>query len=112
MNCGNYNIEIMQGARLYREFKVDDFDFDDYEVKMEIRTNLYGDTILFLNDTQLKVKDKTTLVLDIGASVTRDFPVNNNAYYGIELIDKTDSENVISFLTGNFAIINEIPKEE
>lgn len=114
--CENtYNTCLMAGTLFYRKFTIsdEDFKFTDYNVKMEIRDGLYGETIFTLEDTGLITTD-TTLEVSINASDTIDFPVKL-LNYGISLTDKNDSENVINFITGEitmYAQIPQIPREE
>jgi hypothetical protein len=106
--CNNeYNTCLMQGTQFYRKFTIDEegFSFDDYLVRMEIRNT----TPIFLEDTDFIKTDKT-IEFNIGASVTRTFNLGF-INYGIELIDKNNSERVISFLTGTLEVCDEIPKE-
>lgn len=103
----NYNMSVMQGATLQRKFTVDEegFSFNDYYVRMEIRNT----TPIFLEDSDFIKTDKT-IEFNIGASVTRTFNLGF-INYGIELIDKNNSERVISFLKGTIEVCDEIPKE-
>jgi hypothetical protein len=100
-------MSVMQGATLQRKFTIDeeDFSFNDYLIKMEIRNT----TPIFLEDSDFIKTDKT-IEFNIGASVTRTFKLGF-INYGIELIDKNDSERVISFLTGTIEVFDEIPAE-
>lgn len=112
--CENiYPMAVMRGARLYKKFEIidEDFKFTDYNIKMEIKDGLYGTSLIFLNDSDFVITD-TTFEISIGASTTRTFPEEQTLNYGIEFIDKNDSENVIEFLTGTIYVKKEIPGTE